>query len=77
MESQGKREWGNPWEVAEELLKEIGEGRTGKGAAGQAAPGLVSEPAEEHQGEVRAIGYGRLFLEGPPAAVPVLPSTEA
>ena len=74
VESRGKREWGNPWEVSEELLKELGRVERVEVVLGKQARVWYLNLLKSTKDRLRAIGYGKLFLEGPPSAAAALPS---
>ncbi len=67
---------GGPWEVSEELLKELGRVERVEVALGKQARVWYLNLLKSTKEKLNAIGYGKLFLEGPPAAPAALPSAE-
>ena len=65
VESRGKREWGNSWEVSEDLLKELGRVERVEVTLGRQSRVWYLNLLKGTKERLRALGYGKLFVEGP------------
>ena len=63
MESRGKREWGNPWEASEDLLKALGRVERVEIALGKQRRVWYLNLLKEMKERLKKLGYGGVLRE--------------